>query len=262
MSRPHHVHNIAEMQLPPTSRLLAVVAALAVLLAACGGGDGDGAETAGVASVDDLDETTTDAVDAATEESDAAEIDPVDAEEIVLAMSQCMRDNGWDDFPDPVPDGNGGFGLRDAILSSGINFQDPAFREQLDVCQVESGADQLGTGARNNNREALQEQLLVYTDCLRAEGLDVGDLSFDGGGGQGAGTGQAQADNDGANRGQPQGDGGAGGDRAARIANNLGLDLDAPDVTAALDACEATLEEVLAGFGQGGAGRQPATDNS
>lgn len=246
------------MQLSSRSRILAAVAALAVLLAACGGGDGDAAETAGVASVDDLDEATTDAVDVAEDEA-AAEVSTDDAEEIVLAMSQCMRDNGWNDFPDPVPDGNGGFGLRNAILTSGIDFQDPAFREQLEVCQAESGADQLGTGARNNNREALEEGLLVYTDCLRAEGLDVGDLTFDGGqGGQAQGQGQAQADGaDGEGRGQPQGQGGAGGDRAERIANRLGLDLEDPDVVAALDACEPTLDEALAGFGQGG-GQQPA----
>ncbi len=247
------------MQLSPRSRILAVVAALAVLLAACGGGDGDSAETAGVASVDDLNEATTDAVDAAEDETEA-EVSEDDAEEIVLAMSQCMRDNGWDDFPDPVPDGNGGFGLRAAILSSGIDFQNPDFREQLEVCQAESGADQLGTSARNNNREALEEGLLVYTDCLRAEGLDVGDLTFDGGqgaqGGQAQGQGQADGA-DGEGRGQPQGQGGAGGDRAERIANRLGLDLEDPDVVAALEACEPTLDEALAGFGQGG-GQQPA----
>ncbi len=248
------------MQTTTTSRTLALLAALALLLAACGGGDGDGADTAGVASVDDLDETTTDAVDAAEAETDAADGAATDTEEIVLAMSQCMRDNGWDDFPDPVPDGNGGFGLREAILGSGINVQDPTFREQLDTCQVESGADQLGTGARNTNREALEEGLLVYTDCLRAEGLDVGDIAFDGAG-QG-GQGQAQGDDaaDGDDRGQPQGQGGAGGDRSSRIADRLGLDLDDPATVAALDACESTLDEALAGFGQGGG--QPPTANT
>lgn len=244
----------------PTPRTLALLATLALLLAACGGGDGDSAETAGVASIDDLDEATTDAVDAA-EAEDADTIEPDDAEEIVLALSQCMRDSGWDDFPDPVPDGNGGFGMRQAILQSGIDFQDPAFRDQLDVCREESGADQLGTGARNANREALEEGLLVYTDCLRAEGLDVGDITFDGGPGQGQAQGEAQGQaqgDDGDGRGRPQGEGGAGGDRASRIANRLGLDLDDPATVAALDACEPTLEEALAGFGQGGNGRQPA----
>ena len=205
-----------------------------------------------MASVTDLDESTTEAVEAAAAETSSS--DTTDPEEIVLALAQCMRDNGFDDFPDPVADGNGGFGLRDAIRSSGIDLQDPAFREAIDLCRVESGADQLGTGARGANREALEEGLLVYTDCLRSEGLDVGDITF---GGAGAGQAQGQGQEQAQGQGRAQGEGGATGDRSSRIANRLGLDLEDPATVAALEACEPTLEEALAGFGQGG-NRQPA----
>lgn len=219
-----------------------VVAALVFLTAACGGGSE--AATDGVASVSDLDETVEDAAEvaagvAASDESDSGS-DTQTAEEAALAISGCMRDNGWDSFPDPVIGDNGAPNLRAAIAESGVDFSDPTFRDQIERCSEETGADNFGTGARGDVREQVQEQLLGYTQCLRDEGLDVGDLTPPGQDGAGAGQGA----------GRPQGGGGLE-DRSDRIADGLGLDSGDPETAAALDTCEPVLEEAFAGLAGG-----------
>ncbi|MFT7474870.1 MAG: hypothetical protein ACI81L_001802 [Verrucomicrobiales bacterium] len=253
------------MSINTFARMLILVAAflgLAILATACAS-DGPSAETAGVASVDDLDASTIDAASAAaTEASSEENSSGVSAEESGLLLSACMRENGYADFPDPTFDSEGNLNLRDAITSSGIDFRDQTVREQLDLCREEAGADNFGAGGARNGREGIQEQLLVYTDCLRSEGLDVGDLEF-GGGAQGQGQAQGGGADDAPQQGQAQGNGGAGGDRGDRIANALGLDVDDPDTGAALDACQGTLEEALAGFGAPrGAPTAPASNDS
>ena len=70
-------------------RLIVAIAALAMLLAACSGDGGTG-----VASLDTG--TTPQA------ETPAADADDVTEEEALLAFSACMRDNGVEDFEDPI----------------------------------------------------------------------------------------------------------------------------------------------------------------
>jgi hypothetical protein len=219
---------------------------LGLTLAACGGGDDD--TTDGVASVSDLDESVQDAEAVAAEavaDTESEDGEEQTAEEAALALSACMRDNGFAEFPDPVIGDNGAPNLRAAIAESGVDFGDPDFREQIGTCSEEVGGDNFGAGARGNQREQVQEQLLTYTQCLRDEGLDVGDL-----GAPGQGQGQT-GDGDGAGAGRPQRGDGARGDRGERIANALGLDAEDPATTAALDACAPVLEEALAGIGPG-----------
>ena len=253
-----------------------------VFLAACSGGaDGD-VTAGGVASASDLNETVQDAEDVANDivAADSGDDAAVSAEDAGLALAQCMRDNGIADFPDPTVDANGNLNLRAALADSGLDFQDEGFREQITACQEEVGADNFGAGARGNQREGIQEQLLSYTQCLRDEGLDVGDIEFGGGAGQGGnGGGQGQnaqgqgqggnggGNGDGAGAGRAQGQGGAGqgGGQGGRIANALGLDAEDPATAAALTACEDVLAEAFAGFGGGGGGggqQQPATTDT
>jgi hypothetical protein len=244
-----------------TPILVAAFLGLAILASACAS-DGASAETAGVASVDDLDASTIDAAAAAATETASDDTSSaVSPEEAGLLLSSCMRENGFDDFPDPTFDSEGNLNLRDAITSSGIDFRDQTVRAQLDVCREEAGADNFGAGGGGNGREAIQEQLLVYTDCLRSEGLDVGDLNF-GGGAQGQGQAQGDGANDPPRQGQAQGNAGAGGNRGDRIASALGLDADDPDTAAALDACQGTLDEALAGFGARGGAPAPSNSDS
>lgn len=219
----------------------------ALTLAACGSGDDD--ITDGVASVSDLDESVQDAESvaaAAAADADSDNSDDQTAEEAALALSACMRDNGYAEFPDPVIGDNGAPNLRAAIAESGVDLGDPDFREQIETCGDEVGGDNIGAGARNVNREQSQEQLLIYTQCLRDEGLDVGDL-----GAPGQGQDQAQGDGGEPGAGRAQAGAGARGDRSERFANSLGLDTDDPATAAALDACAPVLEEALAGVGAG-----------
>ena len=256
----------------------------ALFLSACGGGEEPA--TAGVASATDLDEAAVSAEELAADAvDDAVTTGDVTAEEAALAFSQCMRDNGFADFPDPEIGANGAPNLRAAIQSSGIDFQSEEFQTIAATCRDDVGADNFGAGAggRGDARAEIQENLLGYTQCLRDEGLDVGDLEFGGGagagnGGNAAGNGGNAAGNGGANAGnggngdgngqgagRAQGNGGAGVDPSTRIAGALGLDLEDTSVAAAIEACESVLEEAFAGIvgggGGGGANAPAANDN-
>ena len=240
--------------------------ATALFLSACGGGDDPA--TTGVASATDLDEAAISAEELASNAVEEAEATgDVTAEEAALAFSQCMRDNGFADFPDPEIGANGQPNLRAAFQNADIDFQSEEFQTAANACRDDVGADNFGAGGGGGGdaRAGIQENLLVYTQCLRDEGLDVGDIEFGGGGaggggaggagggnaGGGAGGGDGAGNGDGAGR--AQGNGGAGQDPSTRIARFLDLDLEDPAVSAAIDACAPVLEEAFAGFG-GGAG--------
>lgn len=233
------------------NRSAVLVLLIALVATACGGGDAD-ITTDGVASVTDLDEVTS-AEDLVATEDDAADQGIETQEDSALALASCMRDNGFEDFPDPVIDANGNLGFGNAAANSGIDFRDPEVRTQLQECAEGAGFEG-GRGANRPDPETLAEQFLTYTQCLRDEGLDVGDLEF---GQPGGGQGQAQRNGDGAGagRGQAQGQGGAGGNRSGFIANRLGLDIEDPAVVAAMSSCEQVLEDALAGLGAPGAQR-------
>lgn len=232
--------------------LLLLLIAIALGAAACG--DSEAAAIDGVASASDLDETLEDAQPEETvTTSDANGDAPATAgssgdlspEEAALALSVCMRDNGFPDFPDPVIGANGAPNLRAAIAESGVDFAAPEFREQIDACRDEVGAENFGAGGRNNEiREQVQERLLGYTQCLRDQGLDVGDLAGPGQGDGQQGQGQGQQ-GDGAGR--ARGNVGNVEGRSARIAQALGLDVDDPATAAALEACDSVLVEAFAG---------------
>ena len=224
--------------------------AIAFLVAACGGGQDPA--TTGVASASDLENAPESAEDLAADVVEGAEAGDVSAEEAALAFSQCMRDNGFADFPDPEIGQNGQPNLRAAIQDANIDFQSEEFQTTSATCRDTAGADNFGAGNRGGDaRAGIQENLLVYTQCLRDEGLDVGDIEFGAGGAGGAGGGFGA--------GRAQGNGGAGFDPSARFAAALDLDIEDPEVAAALSACEPVLEEAFAGLGGGGA---PATNNT
>ena len=241
--------------------------ALGFAAAACGGAAESSSD--GVASAADLEGATitTEAVD----DVDTADVDTrtegeeVTAEEAGLALAVCMRENGFADFPDPEVGENGGLNLRQVITESGVDFQDPNFQTQIQECAGEVGVENLGGGQnRADVQTGIQENLLVYTQCLRDEGLDVGDIEFGGGAGAAPGAGGNNGDGNGAGAGggRAQGNGGAGGGPGARISQFLGLDADDPTTAAALTACEDVLADAFAGIGggPGGGGGAPAVD--
>ncbi len=239
------------MRIKPELRRLSVsavmLAAFALLAAACSGGEA-GAAT----EIATLESTESSDADAGTA---AAIADPDDA---ALAFSACMREEGVD-FPDLSVDAEGNIELRDAFQSVDRNAD--GFREAVEACNSLLGDTAFGGRGAALESPEVQDGLLAFSDCVRDAGYDVGDLTLGGGpGGQGGGQGDGDAsaagedaDGDGPGRGERQQ---GFGNRNARFADQLGLDYEDPDVMAAIDGCAPLIEEAFtnAGIGEPGGG--------
>ena len=153
-------------------------------------------------------------------------------EERLLRFADCMRDNGVD-FPDPVVEADGSvqFGFRpgagggDEQRELGRDPDLPAARE---ACEGLLEGLSFGPGSGNFDTTELQDTLLEFAQCMRDNGVDMGDPDLSnfgpGGGGDGPGGGPF---------------GGA-------------IDFSDPDVAAALEVCQ---QEVNIGrFARGGRG--------
>ena len=142
----------------PTRRLL-LAAVILVLAAGCSSGGGT---SAGVAS---LPAPTTTGTGASSSAGGTAEPS-------ALAYSQCMREHGIADFPDP--DANGDLTLE-AGPGSDLDFNNPAFKAADEACKAllpeagESPAD-------------LKAATLAYAACMREHGIaDFPDPNASGG---------------------------------------------------------------------------------
>lgn len=138
---------------------VAAVAALLLVLSACGGG----AEGGDVASAGgDANPTPED-----------SEQGPLDEEVQALAFAECMRGNGVD-MPDPAP-GQGG--LSDAFHEAEDNYDQATIEEALAACE-----DLLPQRAHEGGHDAERSEVeLALAECLREQGLDVPDNLFGGG---------------------------------------------------------------------------------
>ena len=129
----------------PTARLLAALAAVgaALVLAACGGGGSS-------------DSTSTAAQAADGGQSSANS-------EKAVKYSQCMREHGVTNFPDPK---NGRLTLR-AGPGSGIDPNSATFKSAQDACQslAPSGAQVAGGG------DAVRDSVLKFARCMRENGV-------------------------------------------------------------------------------------------
>lgn len=224
-------------------RLVAVAAALTVFAAACGDA---GAETSGVATLADTDSDTD---GAATDDSGTA----LSPEESALVFSECLRAEGLD-VADIGVDADGNIDLGDAFQNSGLDPRSEEFASARDVCfPLLEGTAFGGGGGRAGlaDNPELEDAFLAYSDCIRDEGFDVGDLTL---GGPGAGAGTPPADGVPPERGAGLGQGGFG-DPNTRFATQLGLDPEDPAVAAALEVCAPIIDNAFSGFGAGfGAG--------
>lgn len=230
-------------------RSLGLLAAVTLVAAACGSSADDAAE---VATLEDENVATlTDSADAAViPDEDAPETDP---EQAALAFSQCMRDEGLD-FPDLGVDAEGNINLREGFQA--VDRSDENFRDAMTACQGELAAGGFGGGRREAlDSPQLQDGLVAFSDCVRDEGFDVGDLTLGApGGGNGNQAGGANANQ--ADGGDADGDGpaegrreGGFGDRTSRIAGQLGLDPEDPAVIEVMDLCSPVLDEAFAAAG-------------
>ncbi len=210
-----------------------------LLLASCSSGDDGGSE--GVASLTDTNGTADETVDAELTAEDAA-----------LAWASCMRDAGID-VPDPEITADGGISFQGVAQAAGVELGGEEFQEALEVCGELLEGVILGPGGGGGNLDALEDALFVLTECLRDEGLDVGDVDLgaigpggDGGpGGGGPGGGQAF---------DPQQQATPG----AALANLLGVDAEDPAFQSAFETCQPAFTEALTDAGlDGGPGGGP-----
>jgi hypothetical protein len=217
----------------------------ALVLSACSSGD-----DSGIASLD-----TPGSGPSASPGSGAT------AEEQALAFAQCMRDNGVD-FPDPtvnadgVPTFEGAFAMTQG---GGMDPSDTTFRDAQQACGslmegIAFGGGPGGPGGRFDPSE-MEDAMLPYTECLRDQGLDVGDFSLepsimgDGGDARPAPEVGATA---GTMTGPAPGEAGPGFDRGDMLARMLDQDPDDPTWIAASAACEDLLADTsFAGNGGG-----------
>lgn len=221
-----------------------VAAILALALSACSSGGGD----SGIASIQK------------TTAQPSASASSGTSEEQALAFSQCMRDNGVADFPDPTVDADGNPSFANAFTqgqSGGFNPSDDSFRTAMTACSDKLGDIAFGGGRAGGNfdTQAIQDALLTYTQCLRDQGLDVGDITFgNGAGGQGGAQPTVQPTAPPADGGAPpSGQAGPGGDNTDRFATQLGQDPTDPAWIAANKVCQPVLQKAMtaAGIGTG-----------
>jgi hypothetical protein len=122
---------------------------LTLSAAACSDDKGDG----GVPSVGDT------ASESAAEDGGGE----LDGFEQALAYSECMRDNGITDFPDPEQHGDG-VGLS---LPEGMDPQSEDFKAAEEACKELMP----GPGEGETLDPEIYEALLDYAECMRENGI-------------------------------------------------------------------------------------------
>jgi hypothetical protein len=203
-------------------RLLAVIAVLGLVVAACGGG---GDADSGVATLESQDETETLASqEDPTTGGDAVEDVEQTREEALLAFTACLRENGID-IEDPTVDADGNVQLNRPGGQPGADRgANEEFRAAREACSELLADAALGFGDRVDRTE-LEDNLVQFATCMRDNGYDMPDPDFSSfGPGQGGGGG-------------PFGE----------------IDREDPAFQEASAACE----DVLAGFGGGLGGGRP-----
>ena len=203
--------------------LLTALAALALTLAACGGGDeAEAAEPIIVVDGTQPAETST-AGPETTEEpnSESASLsgDAITDEERALAFADCLRDEGLD-VNDPTVDADGTVSLRSLFGDGPAEIREEN-QGAFDACGDFLEGGNFGPGGGEFDPTEIQDQLVEFASCLRDQGLDVKDPDI------------------------------SGGLAGARGPENLfGLDIREPQYEDQVDACD----DILA-FGPGGRGR-------
>jgi len=193
-------------------KTLIAIAALAVLLAACGGSDAEA-----VASLEESDAPVV-AESEATDDS---------FEETVLAFSACMRENGVEDFEDPDFNADGSLSFdRGGFQESGADQE--TIRAAFQACQEHLEGIAFGRGAVDFTE--IEDRLVEFTTCMRKNGFDMPDPDF-------SNLGQG-----GNNSAGPGGGGPFGGD----------IDPDDPAFQSALESCEDIFEGFRVGGGPAG----------
>ncbi len=132
-------------------RPLIAVAALGVVLAACGGSGGDGVASLDEPSDGGLGEETNIAAEPSGEES-------------ILAFAQCMRDNGVEDFEDPGFNADGSLEFRGGPRAFG-DVDRQTLRSAFEACQDHLEGFAFGRGSVD--RSEIEDRLVDFAACMR-----------------------------------------------------------------------------------------------
>ena len=157
--------------------LIGLILALALVAGACSG-DGDSPQ---IASLE------TDAANT-SEDGDTTEVDPIaESEEAMLAFTQCLRDQGID-VDDPTIDADGNMQLPPINIEVPDVITDPdqvpdmsEFEGMIAPCE-EHLEGVISTFSSVDTTE-IEDTLLAYAECMRANGVDMPDPELSSGGG-------------------------------------------------------------------------------
>lgn len=146
-------------------RWLIPVAALGLLLAACGGRE----SSEGIASLEEA------AAEGSTTTALAASTDP---EQAMLDYTQCMRDHGVD-MPDPeMGPGGGAFGFT----ITGEIGETPGDGEMQQMQGANEACNYLLEGMVQEfempDMSEMQDEMLAFSQCMRDHGIDYPDPEF------------------------------------------------------------------------------------
>ncbi len=155
------------------NRKLALVVALGVIIAACGGSATDDEDSGGLATLTD---------DSAAPTVETTEAEPEQTvEEKVLAFADCMRDNGVSDFQDPIINADGSVEFVGVGPGAGDDGEpDPALFDAFEVCSEYIEDVAFGAGGSEVDINEIQDTLIAFAACLRENGLDVDDPDLSG----------------------------------------------------------------------------------
>jgi hypothetical protein len=194
---------------------MVLLAALSLALAACSSGSsGD--------SVATLDEPIEQDAVQDTQSVDA------DDEEALLAFAACMRENGVEDFEDPIinEDGFVEFSIVEESSEGGPGAFDESQRETIEAafrtCEENLEGVAFGPGGTDFNFTELEDTFVEFSACMRDNGVEIDDPDFSAALGDDSGGGFIDLFGD--------------------------IDFGDPDVQAAMEECQ----EIFAGFGPSG----------
>ena len=110
--------------------------------------------------------------------SDAS--DPVDDEQALLAFSACMRDNGVESFPDPSlnADGSVDFGATSGNPFGDVD--DDTAEAAVNACIGELEGAAFAPGGSDFDLTGMQDAMVEFAQCMRDEGIDFDDPDLSG----------------------------------------------------------------------------------
>lgn len=154
-------------------RLIAGLAALALLVAGCGGG----AKTPTVAHLGSSTSSSSSTASAGSSQSGSASPDSQ-----AVAYSACMREHGVPNFPDPKVSTNGNEVKVAVRVTPGITGN-PKFNSAQNACSKLLPGGGPGSGSNHPISPKEQSQYLKAAACIRSHGIpNFPDPTFSGGG--------------------------------------------------------------------------------